>query len=158
MGGHVEATLVFAGPDAAVLARRTSEGAAPDLNDAVLHGIDVRADAEPCAAAYRDERTVGGDAVEVHAAFDCPHRPRQLTVSLSLLDELPPSHVHLVRISSGGLESQAVLRSSAASARLLLSAPSSLRYSSARAVALLLSLAALVGVLVARRARKTTRP
>jgi hypothetical protein len=116
---HVDAHLVFAQPDAVVLARGET---APDLRDAALHGIEVLADGSPCAASYLGEAPVAGDALELHAAFDCPHPPHELVVSLPLLDELPAGHVHLVRLSSGhDHETQSALRSSGARATLLLS-------------------------------------
>jgi hypothetical protein len=156
-GGHVDAHLVFAGADAATLARGET---APDLRDAVLHGVEVLADGETCIPSYLGETAVGGDGLEIHAAFDCPHSPRELTVSLPLLDELSPSHVHLARLSSADRETQDALRSSSARATLVLvDAPSTPLFTRARLLATALVLLAFLAAAVATwRWRRTTRP
>ena len=160
--GRVEARLVFAQGDAATLARGARGEGGPDLRDAVENGVEVLGDGHACKPEYRGERSVGGDGVEVRAEFDCARRPHELVVSLPLLDELPPSHVHLIRLSSGGREKQAALQSGGAHATLTLSAlPLLSRGTSLVLLALFLAALLAGGVQSARhlaRRRRTTRP
>ncbi len=155
-GGHVEGRFDFARTDASVLARRDDAAGTVDLRDAVLHAIDVSADGDACAPGYAGESAAGADGVEVRATFECPHRPGALAVSLPLLDELGASHVHRVHLVGGGHESSVELRSSRASAALVVGGAPASR-SRANATEIVLVLAALGGAVATWRTWKSKR-
>jgi hypothetical protein len=152
--GDVVATVALARADAELLARGTM---ARNLADAATHGIDVRADGNPCPGKYAREREAG-DGVELHASFACPHRPATLAISLPLLDELPVSHVHVARLSHDGRVSETQLRSGRAVATLVVALIPITSFTPARVAIAIFGAAALAAaILELRRRRRPTR-
>jgi hydrogenase/urease accessory protein HupE len=117
----VRGELVFArGEGERLLGDHTEEAEVRALVD---RGVDVRADGDVCPVRTARAGEVEGDGLRIDATFACDHAPRVLTVTLYLLAELPPSHRHLLRLSSGPLSSQVTLRGAERQASLQLADP-----------------------------------
>jgi hydrogenase/urease accessory protein HupE len=75
----------------------------------ILQGVRVRGDGEACAGTFEEARLEAEDGVLLRLRWRCAPPPKQATVTVDLLQELPLGHRHLAHSSSGGVSSDALL-------------------------------------------------
>ncbi|HQY64234.1 MAG TPA: hypothetical protein PK141_22705 [Polyangiaceae bacterium] len=90
------------------------------LGRALAEGIVVVADGSPCRARLTDAALTEGDGLLFELAFACEAAPRELVLSLPLLETLGESHRHVAR-TVGQATSDALL--SAKDSRVTFRAP-----------------------------------
>lgn len=71
------------------------------VEGALISRIAVKGDDAACPGTLDRAELIDQDGVAVHALYRCRERPKELTVTLTFLDDLPFGHRHLGRASAG---------------------------------------------------------
>ena len=120
-GAAVEARLIFARKELVALVAgldRDHDGALTSaevaaargaLDGALVQRVRVTGDGAACPGTLERAELAEQDGISVGAVYRCPRRPRQIGVTLALLDDLPFGHRHLARASAGAAALDRVL-------------------------------------------------
>jgi hydrogenase/urease accessory protein HupE len=120
-GATVSATLTFARRDAIELCAGLDEDhdgkltaeeiarAQGALEQTIVGRVKVRGDDAKCPGTLTAAALAEEDGLTVRAEYRCPTAPREATIELALLSDLPFGHRHLARSDKGGAPADALL-------------------------------------------------
>ena len=113
-GPGVRADIIFARKELAglvagldadhdgALTKAEVDAARDSIQGAVVGRIKVLGDGAPCAGTLERAELTEQDGILVRALYRCASRPKEASVTLTLLEDVPFGHRHLARVNAAG--------------------------------------------------------